>query len=150
MKSLEEMVKDPKTYEAVLQDSTRVLDEEVAKKSGISGLAIKGAYKLLKTVKQGKALRKVLEALLPEFIKKVDPHFQRYQTQGKGMRWSDFIRPHEEELADAFLAVTDAKARESDNAQVRKTYEKLRPKARKEVVASMPALARMIEKYLQA
>jgi len=149
MKSLEEMVQDPQMYEAVLQDSARVLDAEVAKKSGISGLAIKGAYKLLKSVKQGKALRKVLEALMPEFIKKVDPHFQRYQAEGKGQSWSEFIRPHEDSLADDFLAVTDAKARESDNAQVRKTYEKLRPKARKEVVASMPALAKMIEKYLQ-
>ncbi len=149
MKNLQEMVNDPEMYEAVLKDSARVLDEEVAKKSGISGLAIKGAFKLLKSVKQGKALRKVLEALMPEFINKLDPYFQRYQTEGKGKRWSQFISPYYETLSDDFLAVTDAKARESDNAQVRKTYEKLRPKARKEVVASMPSLARMMEKYIQ-
>jgi hypothetical protein len=148
MKSLQEMIQDPVLYDAVLKDSARVLDEEVAKKSGISGLAIKGAYMLLKNIKQGKALRKVLEVLMPEFIRKLDPYFQRYQTEGKGKRWSEFLRPYYDTLADDFLAVTDEKARQADSAQVRKTYEKLRPKARKDVVASMPALAVMMEKHL--
>ena len=148
MKNLQEMVKNPEMYQSVLRDSARVLDEEVGKKSGISGLAIKAAYKLLKSLKQGKALQKVLEVLMPEFINKLDPHFQRYQAEGKGKSWSQFISPLYDALADDFLAVTDAKAAASDSAKVRKTYEKLRPKARKEVVASMPALAKMMEKYI--
>jgi len=149
MKSLQEMMKDPKTYESVLQDSARVLDEEVAKKSGLSGLALKGAYKLLKSVKQGKAVRKVLEVLIPDFINKLDPYYQRYQAEGQGKRWSEFIRPHFDTLADDFLAVTDAKARAADNAQIRKTYEKLRPRAREDVVAAMPALASLMERYIR-
>jgi len=148
MNSLQEIVKNPQTYEAVLRDSAHVLDEEVAKKSGISGLAIKAAYKLLKSMKQGKALQKVLEVLMPEFILKLEPHFRRYQAEGKGQTWSDFLRPHYDALADDFLAVTDAKADASDSAKVRKTYEKLRPMARKEVVASMAALARMMDRYV--
>jgi len=149
MKSLEDIMKDPQTYESVLRDSARVLDEEVAKKSGLSGFALKGAYKLLKSVKQGKAIRKVLEVLIPEFVVKLEPYYQRYQTEGQGKSWSEFIRPYHDTLADDFLAITDAKARAADNAQVRKTYEKLRSRAREDVLGSMPALARMMETYIR-
>lgn len=149
MKSLADVMKDPQMYESVLRDSARVLDEEVAKKSGLSGLALKGAYKLLKSVKQGKAIRKVLEVLIPEFANRLEPYYQRYQTEGQGKSWSEFLRPHHEALADAFLAITDAKARTADSAQVRKTYEKLRPRAREDVLGSMPALTRMMETYLK-
>ena len=149
MKSLQDMMKDPQMYESVLRDSARVLDEEVAKKSGLSGLALKGAYKLLKSVKQGKAIRKVLEVLIPEFVTKLEPYYQRYQAEGQGKSWSEFIRPYHDTLADDFLAITDAKAQTADSAQVRKTYEKLRPRALRDVAESMPALSRMMETYLR-
>ncbi len=149
MKNLQEMVKNAEMYQNVLRDSARVLDQEVGKKTGISGFAIKAAYKLLKSLKQGQALQKVLEVLMPEFINKLEPHFERFQAEGKGKSWSQFLSPLYDSLADDFLAVTDAKASASDSAKVRKTYEKLRPKARKEVVASMPALAKMMEKYIK-
>ena len=148
MKRLKEMVEDPKVYESVVQDSIRVLDEEVSKKSGLGGMAIKAAYKLLKSIKQGKALRKVLEALLPEFVDVLEPYFQRYQKEGKGVGWTDFLRPDFETIADGLLAVTDAKSRETDSKKAQAMYDKLRPKARKEVIASLPGLTRMMQKYL--
>jgi len=148
MKSLKELVDDPKVYEAVVQDSTRVLDEEVAKRSGITGLAIKAAYKLLKSVKGGSALRKVIEGLMPDFIVKLDPYFQRFQKEGKGTPWIEFLRPHFDSIADDLLSVTDEKSRNLDSKRAQGTYNKLRPKAKKEVVSSLPALARMMGKYL--
>ena len=80
----------------------------------------------------------------------MDPYYEQYQEQSGEKTWPEFIAPHNEALADAFLAVTDAKAEKSDSDTVRKTYGKLRPKARKEVVASMPALAKMMEKYVNS
>jgi hypothetical protein len=149
MKSLKELVEDPKVRQSVLEDSMRVLDEEVSKRSGIGGLAIKGAYKLFKNIQQGKALQKAMQVLMPEFIDKLDPYYSRYQKEGKGNNWIAFLRPHYESIADDLLSVTDGKTSQSDNAAVRKAYAKLRPKARKEVVASLPALARMMEKYIK-
>jgi len=148
MTRLAEKVKDPEVHEAVIQDSILVLDEEVAKKSGVTGLGFKAAYKLLKSLKKGKALRVVLEALMPDFLEKLDPYFERYEQEGEGKSWSEFIAPHYEAISDEFLAVTDAKAAKSDSSRIRKTYGKLRPKARKEVIASMPGLAKMMDKYV--
>jgi hypothetical protein len=148
MKSLKEIIADPNVSQSVLADGLRVLDEEIAKRSGIGGMAIKGAYKVVKSVQGGRTLRKGIEVLMPEFIEKLDPYYKRYTEEGKGKTWEEYLRPHYATLADELLAVTDRKIQGTDNRAVRGAYDKLRPKARKEVVASLPALARMMERYI--
>jgi len=148
MKSLKEIIEDPNVSQSVLTDGLRVLDEEIAKRSGIGGMTIKGAYKVIKSIQGGRTLEKAVKILIPEFIDKLDPYFARFQEEGKGKTWEAYLRPHYDSLADDLLAVTDLKIKETDNRAIRKTYDKLRPKARKEVTASLPALARMIEKYI--
>ena len=143
------MIEDPKIYETVMADSLKILDQEVAKRSGLSGMAIKGGYKVLKGIQQGKMLKMILSALLPDFIERLDPYYSRFQKkEGKGKTWTDFLRPDFDTIADEFLKVTDSKAKESSNPSIRKTYDKLRPKAKKEVLASLPALTKMMEKYI--
>ena len=148
MKSLKTLLEDPKVHQAVMADSLRVLDEEISKRSGLGGMAIKGAYKLVKGVQQGKFIQKVIAALIPDFIEKLDPYYARFQKEGKGRSWSDFLKPDYETIADLFLEVTDTKAKQSDNKTARNGYEKLRPKAKKEVAAPLPAMTKMMEKYL--
>lgn len=147
MKTLKEMIDNPDARRTVLADSRKVLDDEVSKRSGLSGMAIKGAFKLLKSAQQGRALDKVLDILLPDFVDAFEPYFQRYQKEGQGKPWLDFIRPHFDAIADALLAVTDGKVAQTDSKAARNAYGKLRPKAKKEVVASLPALGRMMERY---
>jgi hypothetical protein len=149
MKTLKEIVSEPGVYQAVLKDSLKVLDEEVAKKSGLSGLAIKGAYKILKKVQNGRALQKAVEVLMPEFIDKFEPYVARHQQEGTKGSLDAYLVPNYQEIADQLLSVTDKKIKESDNSMVRSTYDKLRPKAKNEVLVSLPALARMIDKYLR-
>jgi len=148
MKSLKHLMEDQKIYKAVLADSINVLDNEVSKRSGLGGMAIKGAYKMVKGVKQGKLLQKVIAALIPEFIEELEPFYIRFQKEGKGSGWSDFLRPDYDTIADLFLKVTDTKAKESTNKTARGAYEKMRPKAKKEVMASMPAMNKLMGKYL--
>ena len=148
MKSLKEILQNPEIHRDVVRDGMRTLEAEVSGKSGLAGLAIKGAFKVLKNVQQGKALQRAVEVLMPDFIDKLDPYFVRYQKEGKGSTWTDFLRPHFDAIADQLLMVTDAKVRQTEHQLVRATYEKLRPKARKEVIASLPALARMMERHI--
>jgi len=148
MKSLKEIIEDPNVSQAVLTDGMRVLDEEIAKRSGIGGMAIKGAYKIIKNIQGGRTLEKAVKVLMPEFIDKLDPYFARFQEEGTGKTWEEYLRPHYDSLADQLLSVTDQKIQGTDNRAVRGTYDKLRPKARKEVIASLPALSRMMERYM--
>jgi hypothetical protein len=148
MKSLKDLLADPQVSQAVVNDALHLLDEEVAKRSGIGGMAIKAAYKLIKNVQGGRALEKAVRVLIPEFIEKVDPYYTRFQEEGQGKTLEAYLRPHYDTIADELLSVTDRKVQGTDNRAVRGAYEKLRPKGRKEVVASLPALIRMMKRYL--
>ena len=148
MKSLKELIDDPKVSKSIVADGLRVLDEEMAKRSGLGGLAIKGAYKVVKNVQRGKTLEKAVEILIPEFIDKLDPYYGGFQEEGKGKTWTEYLQPHYGAIADELLSVTDQRVQGTDNRAVRGAYDKLRPKARKEVIASLPALSRMMERYL--
>ena len=148
MRSLKEIIEDPKVSKSVVADGLRVLDEEMAKRSGLGGLAIKGAYKVVKSVQGGKTLERAVEILIPEFIDKLDPYYVRFQEEGKGKTWTEYLQPHYGAIADELLSVTDQKIQGSDNRAIRGAYDKLRPKARKEVIDSLPSLSRMMERYL--
>lgn len=148
MKSLKAIIDDPETSHSVFTDAMGVLEEEVGKRSGLGGLAIKGAYKVVKSIQGGKTLEKAVKILIPEFIDKLDPYYARYQREGQGKAWTAYLQPHYNELADELLKITDQKVQGSDNRAVRGAYDKLRPKAKKEVIASLPALARMMERYI--
>ena len=73
---------DPKRQQ-VIADACQVLDDEVGDKSGLSGLAIKGACGIIKGVKPG-FIREVVDGLLDEFLKCLDPLYQ--EAVGKGVR----------------------------------------------------------------
>lgn len=51
---LKEILLDETKRPAVVTDMQQLIDEEVEAKSGVSGLAIKGGYGLVKKVKPGK------------------------------------------------------------------------------------------------
>ena len=50
-------------------------------------------------------------------------------------------------VADALLAITDAKAQRAKSGVVKGTYEKLRGSAKKNVEAAVPRLGEMVQKY---
>lgn len=144
MASLKELLGTPPKREAVIQDACQVLDQEVADKGGISGLAIKGAYKLVQGIKPG-FVRQVVDHLLDEFLSALDPLYQEALT--KGQKAGAYLVSNQARVADALLAVTDARAAASDGSTVKKAYEKLRPTAQKHVEAAAPRLAQMLERH---
>ncbi len=148
MKKLNELIEDPKSRAAILDDSVRVLDDEMAKRSGISGMALKGMYKMIKKAQKGQLMRKALDYLMEDFIEKLEPYYEKYQKESGGASWSAYLSSHYETLADELLVMTDEKAKKTQHDVIRTTYKKFRPKARSEVITSLPALARMMERYL--
>jgi len=134
---------DPKR-QAVVDDACRVLDLEVADKSGLSGLAIKGAYGVVKGIKPG-FIREVVDALLDDFLKALDPLYQ--EAVSKSVRPSAHFKANSGRIADALLAITDERAARSQRAIVKSTYEKLRPSAKKQVEAAAPRLGELVDRH---
>lgn len=142
--SLSQVFNDETKKPVVVDDCCSLIDAEVSEKSGISGLAIKAGYKVVKGVKPG-FVKQVVIDLLPEFATALDPIYDEAKTKEKPV--ADFFSANSERVADALLAITDEKAAKSKSGVVKSTYDKLRGTAKKNVEAAVPRLGKMIEKH---
>ncbi len=147
MPTMLETVQDATKRKTIIADCVTVIDEEVAAKGGIGGLAIKGAYKVVKGVKPG-FIHEAVDGLLDDFSKQLDPLAQ--EARDKGKRVPEFFEANRSRVADALLSITDGRAQRSRHAMVKSTYEKLRPSAKKNVEEAVPRVARLIDKYTSA
>ena len=141
---LTDVLNDETARASIIEDVVRLIDGEVGKQRGISGVAVKAGYKLVQGVKPG-FVRNVVTALLPEFAAALDPI--REQALSEGQSVSSYFDTHTSEIAEALLAVTDGRAQRSDHGSVKGAYTKLRGSARKNVEAAVPGLGVIVEQY---
>jgi hypothetical protein len=143
--SLKERLGQDPQRKAVVTDACDVLDHEVADKSGLSGIAIKGAYAIVKGIKPG-FVQEVVDGLLDDFLDALDPLYreavEKQQPPGR------FLAANGDRAADALLAITDDRAARSSRAVIRKTYDKLRPTAKKQVSSAAPRLGQLLDRHL--
>jgi hypothetical protein len=144
MPSLTESLASDSKKNAVVDDCMQLIDAEVADKGGLSGLAIKAGYGVVKGVKPG-FIKQAVTDLLPEFATALDPIYQ--EAKSKNAAVAEYMKNNSSRVADALLAITDAKAQRSKSNAVKGTYDKLRGSAKKNVEAAVPRLAKMVEKH---
>ncbi|HEY5961955.1 MAG TPA: hypothetical protein VIV60_35595 [Polyangiaceae bacterium] len=144
MGTLKERLGASDKRQQVIDDACRVLDQEVDDKGGLGGMAVKAAYSVVKGVRPG-FIRQAVDALLDDFLDVLDP-FHREALE-KGKRPSDHVRAEASRVAEALLGVTDKKAERADSGMIRKTYDKLRPSAKKHVEAAAPRMGQLLDKH---
>jgi hypothetical protein len=144
MGSLGEALTNEAKKSEVVDACCEVIDQEVADKGGLSGLAIKAGYSAIKGVKPG-FVRKVVSDLLPEFATALDPIYQEGVKAGQPA--GSYFEANSGRVADALLAITDAKAGRSQSGVVKGTYDKLRGTAKKNVEAAVPRLGKLIARF---
>lgn len=146
MSVLQEKLLSDETRPTVVNDCVQVVEDEVASKKGVSGLAIKGAFKALKAIKPG-MVRSAVDGLLDEFVINLEPFYQRYLDAGKPGGIQQYLVQNQGEVADALLKITDGKAQTTSNKTLKKLYDKLRPQAKKQVESAMPRIGGMLAKH---
>jgi hypothetical protein len=144
MPKLPEILTSPEKKESVIDDCIALIDAEVADKGGISGLALKAGYSVVKGIKPG-FIRHVVHDLLPEFAEALDPFYQEATEQNKAPR--EHFTANSSRVADALLSITDARAKTAKSSVVRSTYEKLRGTAKKNVEQALPRLGDLVAKH---
>jgi hypothetical protein len=145
MTTLAEVLADPAREGAVVQDSARLIREEVDGKGGLSGMALRAGYKAVCAVKPG-IIEEALRHLLPEFAPAIDPHYESARAHGDVPAY--FVQ-HGDSIAESLLRVTDQRSARSKNAAVKRAYDTLRPQAHKHTVEAMPRLARLIARHVK-
>jgi len=144
MKLSEVLLEEAKRTE-IVEDVSRLVDDEVSKQKGLGGVAVRTGYKLVQGVKPG-FVRNVVQNLLPEFAAALERYAEKAARENRPV--SEYFQDHSTEIAEALLAVTDGRASGSKHGSVKGAYVKLRGSARKNVEAAVPGLGRIVEKHL--
>jgi hypothetical protein len=131
----------------LVDDTARLVDDEVRAKGGISGMAIKAGYKTINAIKPT-LVRDAVDNLLDRFVEKLEPFYAKWNDDGRSGTFGNYLSGRSREVANALLAVTDDRAKNVDNRTIKKTYEKLRPQGEKNVEAAVPGLGRTLDRHL--
>ena len=131
----------------LVEDVVRIIESEVKSKGGVTGLALKGGYKVVRRLKGGRMIHLAADNLLDDFSLALDPVWEEFQAAGGG-DFTGYLTRNSRSSANALLSITDARARRAENPVLKKTYSKLRGQAEKHVIAALPAVGRLIEKYV--
>jgi hypothetical protein len=130
---------------SVVTDLNNLVETQVDGKGGVSGLAVKGTFKLVKAIKPG-IIENAVDDLLDNVVKTLDPYYAKFQGEGAGSL-ADYFVANQEAISNELLAVTDARAESTSKDAVKKAYSKLRPSAQDNVKEALPGLAGIILKH---
>jgi hypothetical protein len=147
--SLTEQLLSEPTRPRVVAECVTLIDKQVKAKTGLKGVALKGAYGVIKTIKRG-FLPGVVDSLLPDWLGRLEPYYQTWLGEKKPDSFSEFVIARSDEVAEELLAVTDGRAENTKHKRAKKYYFKMRDKAKENVVEAIPDLSRLIERHLQA
>ncbi len=151
MASLVEIVTQPDVRPQVVRACESLIEAEVSSKSGLSALAIKAGYKLVRAVKPT-MIGEVVDHLLPEFAEALEPMLVEARDQARGkpvsLAFEALLSGDRARVAAALLSVTDRRAARA-SGPLRKTYDRLRSTADEHVRLAVPGLARALASFVK-
>jgi Family of unknown function (DUF6918) len=145
MATLRDILLAPETQPKVIDDGIALVDGQISDKSGISGAAVKLAYKTVVTFSPGH-IRYMVEQLMPGMLEQIEPYWERFQASGGGS-FGDYLAKNSEQASESLLRVTDARAEGSGRAVIVKAYKSVRGGAAKNVQAALPELGALVQRY---
>jgi hypothetical protein len=144
MSGLTDLLTDPARLRSMAGEVAELVEGEVARTGGLSGIALKAAFGVVKAVKPG-VIAESAEGLLPAFTRALDPLLAK---RPEATPWPTFFAERSGEFVTVLLSITDERARNTSHQTLAKAYEKLRPSAERHVLAALPAIAVFVERYV--
>ena len=132
----------------VVSDTVALIDHEVQRKSGLTGMAIKGGYAAVKKLKQGRMIEKAVDILLDDFTLALSPLHDRFREQEALKTFEAYLNAHPGEACDALLKITDTRIQQAETKLIIQTYQKLRSQAEKHVQEALPGVGRLIDRHV--
>ena len=141
MAHLTELLSAPAGRPAVVADVCDLIDRQVRATSGVSGLAIRSAYRVVTGIRPG-MVASAVDGMLVPFSDALDPFYQEHLATGEPLQ--QVLADQRTSMANALLAVTDDRAERSRNRTVKRAYQRVRGAARGHVEAAAPGIAELI------
>ncbi|HXJ19566.1 MAG TPA: hypothetical protein VMT03_04975 [Polyangia bacterium] len=144
MPNLNEILLVPGNRPKVVADCGQLIAEEVDSKGGLTGLAVKAAFAVVKAIKPG-FINEAVDHMLDDFVNRLEPFWAEAQSKNEPI--GPLLNGKAGQVADALLTISDERAAKTTNNTLKKAYEKLRPAGKKHVEAAIPRIGRLIAKY---
>lgn len=147
MKQLKTLLEDPNGRSKIITDCVQLVESEVRSKGGLTGMAVKTAFSIVKAVKPG-IIQELVDGLIGQFVERLQPHYEAFQQQDAGGTLRAFLGSRSGEVAESLLGVTDDRAQKSTNKTLVKAYQKLRPKGKEHVMAAAPGIGGVLDRHV--
>jgi hypothetical protein len=148
MRTLQEALLAPEMRRQVIADCENLVEREVANMSGVTGTAVRIAYKTVRAFDVGH-IPAMIETILPNVADALQPYWEKFSAEfGSGGDFGGYLASREDEVAEALLAITDSRQRASSRATIVKAYKTVRGSAVKHVKAALPALGALVQKHM--
>lgn len=145
MATLHEMLLSPDVEPRVVTDVLALVDTELASKSGISGTAVKVAFKAINAFAPG-YYQQTVASMVPDMVDQLAPFWADFQASGSS-DFGDYLVKRGDEVSQALLVVTDAMRDRSNRLAVVKAYNAVRNGAGRHIEAALPNLGAMVQRY---
>lgn len=142
---LSDGIRNPDTRASVVADCVQLMDEQVAAKGGLGGLALKATYGAVKGIEPG-YIPGAIQRLLPEAIAAIEPIWDEGLQAGNPVQ---YLSDNRSRAADMLLSTTDARIEKAKNGVVRASYNKLRKSVKTDIEEAVPGLAKILDTHLQ-
>lgn len=141
---LSNAIQDKAVRNAITADCTQLIDQQVSKKGGLGGMALKTAYKVVKGI-GADYIPGAVNRLLPETCAAVDPLWEEGKAKGDA---AGYMSANSDRAADLILSATDARIERVGTGVISASYKKLRKSVKSDVVAAVPDLAQILDKHV--
>lgn len=142
---LSDQINDQTISAKLAADCAKLMDEQVSTKSGLSGLALKATYGVVKGVGPT-YIPEAIQRLLPDALAALDPMWNEGVQAGDPVQ---HLTQNRSQTADRLLSVTDARIEKSKNGVVRGAYSKLRKSVKGDIEEAVPGLAKILGTHIQ-
>jgi hypothetical protein len=143
--TLQQILLAPGTRPQVIDDCYALIQDEISEMSGVSGTAVKLAYKTVNTFMPGH-IRTMVGKLLPDMVGQLEPFWAGFSSSG-GSGFGDYLAKRGGEVAQALLSVTDARAGSSGRPTIVKAYGSVRGGAARHIEAALPRVGDLVMRY---
>ena len=138
--TLSDILHDQALKARVVDDCTRLIDRQVATKSGLGGMALKATYSMVKGVGAG-YIPGAIGRILPEVVTALEPMWAEGKRLGDPVA---YLSQNQTQAADVILGVTDGRIANTNNGLVKSSYSKLRQSVKGDVAGAVPGLAEIL------
>jgi hypothetical protein len=146
---LKDKLSVPERRPQIIEDCARLVDGEVAAKTGVTGIVIKTGYKAFKALKPT-IVKEAVDHLLDDFATVLDRHHESYLAAEPERRtpFDAWAKKRDSVIADDLLKITDGMMDRSSKTAIKKIYKSLRNVAQRNVAEAVPAIGRLVIKHV--